>query len=241
MLMLAMLTASANTLSFAPSSHAQQQQQQEMFSDMVSEWAVHQMVAWAMVLSGTVTLVSLLFVAAPYGRFSPDNKDAKADDAAGKAKAAAVTPVAPGSWGPLIPPRVAWIVMESPASLVSLALWVFAGDAQHCTSNPTNVVLLALFQLHYINRYGTSPRHQPVTRTHLGITVTARLTARCATAWRAGPSCTRSARAAATRCRSRSWPWRGSSAPSMATCRYPPARARRRRCRCHRHTAGASG
>lgn len=73
--------------------------------------------------AGAAALVGLLWKTAPYGRFAR-----------------------PG-WGPAVPPRLAWLVMEGPASIV-FTLW-FCFGANH---GPTSVVFLAIWNAHYLYR-----------------------------------------------------------------------------------------
>jgi len=73
---------------------------------------------------GVVTLVLLLFVRAPYGRY----------DRSG--------------WGPKVASRLAWVVMEAPASLLFLAFYL-AG--QH-RAEVGSLVLLGMWQAHYAQR-----------------------------------------------------------------------------------------
>ncbi len=70
------------------------------------------------------TFLTLLVVSAPYGRA-----------------------VRPG-WGPMIPSRVGWLVMESPPVLVFAA--VFFAGARHTQIVP--LVLFGLWQVHYVHR-----------------------------------------------------------------------------------------
>lgn len=80
--------------------------------------------AWAMIAIGVLTAVALRFVSAPYGRHGRSG------------------------WGPEIPSRVGWIIMEAPASLAFLAIYL-AGDRR---AAPAPLVLLAMWQLHYVHR-----------------------------------------------------------------------------------------
>lgn len=41
--------------------------------------------------------------------------------------------------------------MESPN--VVMALWVFSRSRKACRDSPANLILLAMFVLHYVNRY----------------------------------------------------------------------------------------
>ena len=71
-----------------------------------------------------LTFVGLLFVVAPYGRH-------------GRA-----------GWGPTVPARVGWIVMESPAPLVFLGVYL-AGSHR---AELVPLLLLAMWQAHYVQR-----------------------------------------------------------------------------------------
>lgn len=71
-----------------------------------------------------LTFVVLFFVTAPYGRAAR-----------------------PG-WGPMIPSRLGWVVMESPA--VFLWALIYSQGAHRAEAVP--LVLFALWQLHYVHR-----------------------------------------------------------------------------------------
>ncbi len=91
------------------------------------ERQLHTYLSYTLLASGLGAFVTLLDFPAPYGRHTR---------AVG--------------WGPLVPARRAWIIMESPNVLVSLVLWQ-VGDAT-CKASPANRALLGLFFLHYLNR-----------------------------------------------------------------------------------------
>jgi 3-oxo-5-alpha-steroid 4-dehydrogenase 1 len=82
------------------------------------------MAAYVMLGLAAVTLAALSFVTAPYGRYTRSG------------------------WGPTIPSRVGWIVMESPAVLAFLAFYLLGSHR----AAPAPLVLLALWQTHYIHR-----------------------------------------------------------------------------------------
>lgn len=69
-------------------------------------------------------MVALRFVTAPYGRHER------------------------AGWGPRIPSRLGWIVMEAPASLGFLGIYL-AGERRAAA---VPLVLLAFWQLHYLHR-----------------------------------------------------------------------------------------
>jgi len=71
-----------------------------------------------------ITFVSLFFIAAPYGRHHREG------------------------WGPTVPDRVGWILMEAPASLLVLGWFLWGGDL----SSTAAWVLMGLWQLHYLHR-----------------------------------------------------------------------------------------
>jgi protein-S-isoprenylcysteine O-methyltransferase Ste14 len=75
-------------------------------------------------VAAAVVLLLLCFVSAPYGRHSRKG------------------------WGPTISTRLAWVVMESPAVV---AFVVFFAYGRHAWS-VTPLVLLGLWQLHYVHR-----------------------------------------------------------------------------------------
>ena len=77
-----------------------------------------------MIFLAVVVFISLYYVKAGYGIFhSP-------------------------SWGPSISNKVAWVCMEAPVFIVMLLMWFFS---ERCLE-PTCVVLLVLFELHYFQR-----------------------------------------------------------------------------------------
>lgn len=82
-------------------------------------WFVYAEIALAV-----VTFVALCFIVAPYGRHGRSG------------------------WGPTVPARVGWVIMESPASIV-FVLFFLLGDHRF---DLVPLLLLALWQLHYVQR-----------------------------------------------------------------------------------------
>jgi 3-oxo-5-alpha-steroid 4-dehydrogenase 1 len=75
-------------------------------------------------LLAALTAAGLKFIVAPYGRHTRTG------------------------WGPTLPARAGWVIMESPASLLFLAFYL-TGDHR---AEFTPLVLLAMWQLHYARR-----------------------------------------------------------------------------------------
>lgn len=89
-----------------------------------AEPSLHTLLCLALLGLGLFTFIALFFVAAPYGRHVR------------------------GGWGPTVPNRVGWIVMESPAVLLFLAIFA---QGQH-RAEPVPLVFLAVWLAHYVHR-----------------------------------------------------------------------------------------
>lgn len=99
---------------------------------------LHQKLVLLELALGLVTFAALLFVAAPYGRHAR-----------------------PG-WGPRIPARLAWIVMETPALLGFLGIYLLGRHR----FEPAPLALAGLWTLHYGHRVLVFPlRMRPGART----------------------------------------------------------------------------
>jgi len=90
----------------------------------MSEASLHFGAVVAMFVLAGITFATLQFVTAPYGRHLREG------------------------WGPQIPSRLGWIVMESPSALGFL--WLYFRGAQAWEMVP--LALMALWQLHYLHR-----------------------------------------------------------------------------------------
>ena len=90
----------------------------------MTEAALHSWLCWALIAVAAGTFALLLYVDAPYGRHERRG------------------------WGPTMPTRWMWVVMESPAS-IGFAVWFFVGQHRF---EIVPLVLLAIWQLHYFDR-----------------------------------------------------------------------------------------
>ena len=91
----------------------------------MTEPAVHATLVWAVFALAAITFATLLRIKAPYGRHNPGT-----------------------GWGPEIPNRTGWIVMELPATLVFASVYAL-GDA---AAETVPLILLGMWQCHYLNR-----------------------------------------------------------------------------------------
>lgn len=95
-----------------------------------NEAKIHSALCWAMVAGGIVTFFLTIFVvSAPYGRH-----EAKSS-----------------TWGPKIPAKVAWVMMEFPSFIIPV-LFSFTSESAPCLALTSNKILLGLFVFHYANR-----------------------------------------------------------------------------------------
>lgn len=90
----------------------------------MNETEIHHWVTLGMFGLAAITFIALFFITAPYGRYGR------------------------GGWGPEIPTRVSWILMEMPA--VAVFIWIFM-QGQHA-SQMVPLVLLGVWQIHYVHR-----------------------------------------------------------------------------------------
>jgi len=106
--------------------------------------------------AAVVTFFALLRITAPYGRHAR-----------------------PG-WGPALSARAGWIVMESPAVLLFVAVFIAGPNA----AGLVPLVLLGMWQLHYLNRTFVYPLRLRVTGRRMPIVVIAMAIAfNCVNAW----------------------------------------------------------
>ena len=91
---------------------------------MIVSRATYDLLVYVMVGLAAVTFVALFFVVAPYGRYTRRG------------------------WGPTLPDRVGWAVMESPSLLYFS--WIFWRGAHHALAAP--LVLWAMWTIHYAHR-----------------------------------------------------------------------------------------
>ena len=91
---------------------------------------------YAMLFVGIVTYLTLLIQVAPYGKFTQSK-----------------------GWGPLLPARIAWMLMESPNLWITLIFYLVSqsnSPPAQMESYPihsfSNKILISMYLLHYINR-----------------------------------------------------------------------------------------
>ena len=84
--------------------------------------------SWIMIASGLCTLLALFVATAPYGRYNNHMKI---------------------SWVPMMRPRLAWVLMETPNLWVYVIL-CFSGSIK-CKGAP-NMILMLMFLCHYVHR-----------------------------------------------------------------------------------------
>ncbi len=91
---------------------------------MIVSAATQHVLAWVMIGLGVLTWVSLRFIVAPYGRH------------------------ARSGWGPTIPDRLGWLLMESPSSIGYAAVFLTGGHAHE----PARLALAGMWLFHYVHR-----------------------------------------------------------------------------------------
>ena len=82
--------------------------------------------AWFMIIMAVVTLLSLQFQDAPYGRYATEG------------------------WGLFIPGKLAWVIQELPSFSVPVLLIMYERSPK--MSETVNVVLIGFYIVHYIQR-----------------------------------------------------------------------------------------
>ena len=90
----------------------------------MTEASLHHIVVLGWFALAALTFVTLQFVSAPYG------KHARA------------------GWGPTVPARAAWVVMETPPAVVFAVLFL-VGDRR---GDPVSIAFLAMYLAHYVYR-----------------------------------------------------------------------------------------
>jgi len=90
----------------------------------VAEALVHRAATWGEIALAALTFLLLFFVTAPYGRHER------------------------AGFGKAIPQRAAWMLMEAPAVVVFIGIYVFGAHAWEAAP----LCLLGLWQLHYLQR-----------------------------------------------------------------------------------------
>lgn len=111
----------------------------------MNELQLHRGICWGLIGCAVVAFVLLQFLSAPYGRHVRDG------------------------WGPRLPTKLGWILMEAPA--VFLWLYVYARGEHRADAAP--LILLGLWQLHYVNRTFVYPLRARSTQSNMPVTMAA--------------------------------------------------------------------
>jgi 3-oxo-5-alpha-steroid 4-dehydrogenase 1 len=90
----------------------------------VTEYQVYWLVLYVFLGAAVATFVSLMFTTAPYGRHAKKG------------------------WGPLIPNKPAWLIMEAPASILFF-VYMLVADRD---ITATLIVIQVVWQVHYFHR-----------------------------------------------------------------------------------------
>jgi 3-oxo-5-alpha-steroid 4-dehydrogenase 1 len=91
----------------------------------------HTLLQWlqfGMIGTAFLTFAATMTINAPYGRYSASK-----------------------GWGPLIPARFAWFLMECPNLVIPMITYVHYSTPK-CVENYSNSILMSMFIMHYINR-----------------------------------------------------------------------------------------
>ncbi|MGZ6068441.1 MAG: DUF1295 domain-containing protein [Polyangiales bacterium] len=111
----------------------------------MTEASLHHALVVAVFVAAALTMVSLSFIAAPYGRH------------------------ARGGWGPTIGARNGWILMESPSALGFVAIFALG---RHRTEL-VPLVLCALWEAHYVHRTFVFPFRLPSSSRRMPLAIAA--------------------------------------------------------------------
>jgi len=97
----------------------------------LSSITAEQMLKWlqfGMIGTALMTFAATMTINAPYGRYSTAK-----------------------GWGPLLPAKFCWFMMESPNLFIPMAVYLHYATPR-CSSNYSNNILMCMFVMHYINR-----------------------------------------------------------------------------------------
>lgn len=95
-----------------------------MSAAMADSPEIHRLATWILIAMAAVTFLAVSFVTAPYGRHRST------------------------SWGPTMPSRWGWVIMETPAVVVFA--WIYLQGQHRFETVP--LILFGLWQFHYIQR-----------------------------------------------------------------------------------------
>jgi hypothetical protein len=96
-----------------------------------------QWLQFGMIGTAFLTFAATMTINAPYGRYN-------------QAK----------GWGPPIPARFAWFIMECPNLVIPMVVYIHYSTPE-CAKNYSNSILMSLFVFHYLNRSIVYPLRMP--------------------------------------------------------------------------------
>jgi 3-oxo-5-alpha-steroid 4-dehydrogenase 1 len=111
----------------------------------MAEQELHNYLVVSIFIIAAITFAALLFVTAPYGRHLRTG------------------------WGPTIPARLGWIIMESPAVL----LFIFVYSLGESATAAAPLALLCMWQFHYVYRTFIYPFRLPKTAHQMPVSIVA--------------------------------------------------------------------
>jgi len=103
----------------------------------MTELDVYSYICWVVMVVGVLAFATTMIVTAPYGRHYQSNNNSVTKDGERRT-----------NWGPKIPNRLGWVIMEAPSSIFFWHIYRLGRFAD----NTVPLIFLGLWQCHYIHR-----------------------------------------------------------------------------------------